>query len=71
MSSDNMNSNIERFEQMWNGITPKGVNRTKGQKFRQYILEHVRQTGRPMNKENALKYWTGQLQKEIKESEML
>ena len=51
MSSGNMNSNIERFEQMWNGITPKGVNRTKGQKFRQYILEHVRQTGRPMNKE--------------------
>ena len=51
MSSGNMNSNIERFEKMWDGITPNGVNRTKAQKFRQYILEHVRQTGRPMNKE--------------------
>ena len=46
MSSGNMNSNIERFEKMWDGITPNGVNRTKAQKFRQYILEHVRQTGR-------------------------
>ena len=66
-----MNSNIERFEAMWEGKTPKGINRTKAQKFQQYILEHVRQTGRPMNKENALKYWTGELQREIKESEML
>ena len=64
-------SNIERFEIMWEGKTPKGINRTKRQKFRQYILEHVRQTGRPMTKENALKYWTGELQREIKESEML
>ncbi len=66
-----MNSNVERFEKMWAGETPNGINRTKAQKFQQYILEHVRQTGRPMNKENALKYWTGQLQREIKESEML
>ena len=54
-----MNSNVERFEKMWAGETPNGINRTKAQKFQQYILEHVRQTGWPMNKENALKYWTG------------
>jgi hypothetical protein len=71
MSSGNDASNIERFEIMWAGQTPKGINRTKAQKFRQYILEHVRQTGRPMTKKNALKYWTGELQREIKESEML
>ena len=32
-----------QFDRLWEGITPKGVNRTKAMKFRQYILEHVRQ----------------------------
>ena len=33
----------EQFDRLWDGITPKGVNRAKAMKFRQYILEHVRQ----------------------------
>jgi hypothetical protein len=45
------------------------VNRTKALKFRQYILEHVRQTRRPLNRENARKYWMGDLQKELAEKE--
>ena len=40
---------------------PKGANRVKAMKFRQYILEHVRQMRRPMNRENAFKYWMGEL----------
>ena len=48
---------------------PKGINRTKALKFRQYILEHVRQTKRPLTRENARKYWMGQLQQEIKDAE--
>ena len=38
-------------------------------KFRQYILEHVRQTRRPLNRENARKYWMGILQQEIAEQD--
>ena len=55
----------EQFERLWDGMTPKGINRTKALKFRQYILEHVRQTKRPLTRENARKYWMGQLQQEI------
>ena len=56
-----------QFNRLWEGITPKGVNRTKAMKFRQYILEHVRQMRRPLNRENAKKYWMGILQAEIKD----
>ena len=56
-----------QFDRLWEGITPKGVNRTKAMKFRQYILEHVRQMRRPLNRENAKKYWMGILQAEIKD----
>ena len=38
-------------------------------KFRQYILEHVRQMRRPLNRENARRYWMGELQKEIADRE--
>jgi hypothetical protein len=61
----------EQFDRLWDGITPKGVNRTKSLKFRQYILEHVRQMRRPLNRENARRYWMGELQKEIAERENL
>ena len=37
----------------------------QGSEFRQYILEHVRQMRRPLNRDSA-KYY-GQLQAEIKE----
>ena len=40
-----------QFDRLWEGITPKGVNRTKALKFRQYILEHVRQMRRPLNRD--------------------
>jgi hypothetical protein len=63
------NDKAEQFDRLWDGITPKGVNRTKALKFRQYILEHVRQTRRPLNRENARKYWMGDLQKELAEKE--
>ncbi|RJU93157.1 MAG: hypothetical protein DWC01_00445 [Candidatus Poseidoniales archaeon] len=59
----------EQFDRLWDGITPKGVNRPKSLKFRQYILEHVRQMRRPLNRENARKYWMGELQKEIADKE--
>ena len=67
MSSGAFNDKEEQFDRLWDGITPKGVNRNKSLKFRQYILEHVRQTKRPMNRENARKYWMGILQQEIAE----
>ena len=71
MSNEEMSAKEARFERLWEGRTPKGINRTKGMKFRQYILEHVRQKQRPLTRENALKYWTGELQREIQESEQL
>ena len=55
---------------LWEAHTPKGVNRTKAQKIRQYILEHVRQMRRPLNRDNAKKYWLGQLQAEIKDQKI-
>ena len=54
-----------QFDRLWDGVTPKGVNRSKALKFRQYNLEHVRQMRRPLNRENARRYWMGELQKEI------
>lgn len=60
-----------QFDRLWDGMTPKGENRTKALKFRQYILEHVRQMRRPLNRENARRYWMGELQKEIAERENL
>ena len=69
MSDTQFNDKAEQFDRLWGGITPKGVNRTKSLKFRQYILEHVRQTRRPLNRENARKYWMGILQQEIAEQD--
>ena len=65
MTENTFNDKEKQFEDLWDGITPKGVNRPRALKFRQYILEHVRQTRRPLNRENARKYWMGELQKEI------
>ena len=75
-----------QFERLWAGETPKGVNRTKALKFRQYMKQHVLQeqfasadkghynhsfTSKHMflTKENCRKYWMGELQQEIKDSE--
>ena len=69
MTDTPFNDKEEQFERLWDGITPKGVNRSKALKFRQYILEHVRQTRRTLNKENAKKYWIGILQQEIAEQD--
>tara|TARA_Y100001935_G_C17208998_1_gene459070 strand:+ start:134 stop:349 length:216 start_codon:yes stop_codon:yes gene_type:complete len=69
MSDAQFNDKAEQFDRLWDGITPKGVNRTKALKFRQYILEHVRQTRRSLNRENARKYWMGILQQEIAEQD--
>ncbi len=69
MSDENFNDKEKQFHDMWDGITPKGINRTKALKFRQYILEHVRQMKRPLNKDNALRYWMGTLKAEVSESE--
>jgi hypothetical protein len=69
MSDAQFNDKAEQFDRLWDGITPKGVNRTKALKFRQYILEHVRQTQRTLNRENARKYWMGILQQEIAEQD--
>ncbi len=69
MSEESFDSKREQFAMLWDGITPKGVNRTKSLKFRQYIREHVRQTGREMSKENCEKYWMGELQKEMLDDE--
>tara|TARA_Y100001935_G_scaffold24348_2_gene17805 strand:+ start:173 stop:388 length:216 start_codon:yes stop_codon:yes gene_type:complete len=69
MSDAQFNDKAEQFDRLWDGITPNGVNRTKALKFRQYILEHVRQTRRDLNRENARKYWMGILQQEIAEQD--
>ena len=58
-----------QFDRLWEGITPKGVNRSKALKFRQYIREHVRQKKVAMTRENCEKYWMGELQKEMREAE--
>lgn len=59
----------EQFERLWEGRTPKGINRSKAQRFRQYILLHVQLKSRPLTKENARKYWMGDLQREIRDAE--
>ena len=69
MSDTEFDDNAQQFDRLWDGITPKGVNRNESLKFRQYILEHVRQTRRPLNRENARKYWMGILQQEIAEQD--
>ncbi|MEK9731353.1 MAG: hypothetical protein VW230_06305 [Candidatus Poseidoniales archaeon] len=70
MSEDQpFNTKEEQFERLWNGETPKGINRAKSLKFQQYILEHVRQMRRPLTKENARRYWMGELQKEVQNTE--
>jgi len=69
MSEETFDSKRAQFSNLWDGITPKGVNRTKSLKFRQYIREHVRQTGRAMTRENCEKYWMGELQKEMHDDE--
>ena len=69
MSEETFDSKRAQFSNLWDGITPKGVNRTKSLKFRQYIREHVRQTGRALTKENCEKYWMGELQKEMRDDE--
>jgi hypothetical protein len=69
MTEEAFNDKEEQFNKLWDGVTPKGVNRNKSLKFRQYILEHVRQMKRPLNRENAFKYWMGTLKAEVNESE--
>ena len=69
MSEEEFNDKEKQFKDLWDGDTPKGVNRTKALKFRQYILEHVRQMKKPLNRDNAMKYWLGILKAEAKDSE--
>ena len=47
MSEESFNDKEKQFNDLWDGVTPNGVNRTKALKFRQYILEHVRQMKKP------------------------
>ena len=69
MSDEEFNTKREQFSNLWDGITPKGVNRTKALKFRQYIREHVRQKKVAMTRENCEKFWMGELQKEMRDAE--
>ena len=41
--SEAVNEKEAQFERLWAGETPKGVNRTKALKFRQYMKQHVLQ----------------------------
>ncbi|HIC49963.1 MAG: hypothetical protein CXX69_01235 [Candidatus Thalassarchaeum betae] len=91
--SDEFDDKLECFERLWEGVTPKGVNRSKGLKFRQYMRQHVLQKfhkrrknqfasadkghynhsfsskDQYLTKENCRKYWMGELQREIRDSE--
>ena len=69
MSEEEFNDKEKQFNDLWDGVTPNGVNRTKSLKFRQYILEHVRQMKKPLTRDNAHKYWMGVLKAEAKDSE--
>ena len=69
MTEGAFNDKEKQFNDLWEGITPKGINRNKSLKFRQYILEHVRQMQRPLNRENAFKYWMGILKEEAKDQD--
>ena len=66
MSEEAFNDKEKQFNDLWDGVTPNGVNRTKSLK---YILEHVRQMKKPLTRDNALKYWMGILKAEAKDSE--
>lgn len=91
--SDEFDGKLECFERLWEGVTPKGVNRSKGLKFRQYMRQHVLQKfhkrrknqfasadkghynhsfsskDQYLTKVNCRKYWMGELQREIRDSE--
>ena len=41
--SEHVDEKAERFELLWEGMTPKGYNRAKSLKFRQYMRQHVLQ----------------------------
>ena len=69
MSEEAFNDKEKQFDDLWEGVTPNGVNRTKALKFRQHILEHVRQMKKPLTRDNAHKYWMGILKAEAKDSE--
>ena len=69
MSEEAFNDKEKQFNDLWDGVTPNGVNRTKALKFRQYILEHVRQMKKPLTRDNAHKYWMGILKAEAKDNE--
>ena len=69
MSEEEFNDKEKQFNDLWDGVTPNGINRTKSLKFRQYILEHVRQMKKPLTRDNAHKYWMGVLKDEAKDSE--
>ena len=91
--SEEFDGKLERFERLWSGVTPKGINRSKSIKFRQYMRQHVLQKFHKkkkdqwasadkghfnhnfsskdqfLTKQNCRKYWMGELQKEIRDSE--
>ena len=91
--SEDFNDKLDLFERLWDGVTPKGINRSKSIKFRQYMRQHVLQKFHKrrkdqwatadkghfnhsfsskdqfLTKENCRRYWMGELQKEIRDSE--
>jgi len=91
--SEEFDDKLERFEHLWDGVTPKGINRSKSIKFRQYMRQHVLQKFHKkkkdqwasadkghfnhnfsskdqfLTKQNCRKYWMGELQREIRDSE--
>ena len=91
--SEDFDDKLDRFERLCDGVTPKGINRSKSIKFRQYMRQHVLQKFHKrrkdqwatadkghfnhsfsskdqfLTKENCRKYWMGELQKEIRDSE--
>ena len=91
--SEDFDDKLDRFERLWDGVTPKGINRSKSIKFRQYMRQHVLQKFHKrrkdqwatadkghfnhsfsskdqfLTKEKCRKYWMGELQKEIRDSD--
>ena len=49
--SETFDEKLEQFERLWDGVTPKGINRTKSLKFRQYMRQHVLQKYHKRSKE--------------------
>ena len=41
--SEDFDDKLVRFNNLWDGVTPKGINRSKSIKFRQYMRQHVLQ----------------------------